>query len=104
MGGVTEVTHSNNVCIMASATEGSHAKTYTLKGATMDFKDITEEQKKKAAACKTPEDLLALANNEGIELSDDDLQAISGGGTWDSPFIWDCSDYVNECPNDCLHY
>ena len=39
-------------------------------------------------ACKTPEELLALAAEEGYELTDEDLKAINGGTlyadcTWD---------------------
>jgi len=34
----------------------------------MEFNDLTEEQKAKALACKSPEELLALAEAEGIEL------------------------------------
>ena len=48
----------------------------------MDFESLSEEQKAKAKACKTPEDMLALAKEEGYELSDDDLDAVSGGGFW----------------------
>ena len=47
----------------------------------MQFDDLTEEQKAKALKCKTPEDFLALAKEEGYELSDEELQSISGG--WD---------------------
>ena len=49
----------------------------------MSFNDLTPEQQKKARACKTPEDMLALAKAEGYELTDDELQAISGGNAWD---------------------
>ena len=45
----------------------------------MDFNDLTEEQKAKAQACKTPEEMLALAREEGYELQDEDLEAVSGG-------------------------
>ena len=45
----------------------------------MNFEDLTEEQKAKAQACKTPEDVLALAKEEGYELSDEELEAVSGG-------------------------
>ena len=45
----------------------------------MNFEDLTEEQKAKAQACKTPEELAALAREEGVELSDEQLEAISGG-------------------------
>lgn len=50
----------------------------------MDFKNLPEELKAKAAACKSPEDMLALAKEAGYELSDEELQGISGGeDTWD---------------------
>lgn len=45
----------------------------------MKFEDLTSEQKEKVRACKTPEELRALANAEGFELSDKDLEEISGG-------------------------
>ena len=45
----------------------------------MNFNDLTDEQKAKAQACKTPEEVLALAKEEGYELSDDELEAVSGG-------------------------
>ena len=48
---------------------------------TMKFDDLTPEQQEKARAAKTPEGILALAREEGYELSDDELGAVSGG--WD---------------------
>ena len=52
----------------------------------MKFDDYTEEMKaevlKKAKECKTPEELVALAKNEGIDLTDAQLDAISGGDSW----------------------
>lgn len=45
----------------------------------MDFNDLTPEQQEKARACKTPEDVLALAKEGGIELTDEQLEAVSGG-------------------------
>ena len=48
----------------------------------MKFSDLTPEQQEKARACKTPEDMLALAKAEGYELSDEDLEAVSGGNAW----------------------
>ena len=45
----------------------------------MDYKDLTEEQRAKAKACETPEELLALAREEGYELSDEELEGVSGG-------------------------
>ena len=37
----------------------------------MRFEDLTPEQMEKAKACKTAEDILALAKKEGIDLSDE---------------------------------
>ncbi len=50
----------------------------------MDFKDLSPELRDKAKACKNPEELLNLAKEEGYELSDDDLDGISGGWSCDS--------------------
>lgn len=48
----------------------------------MDFKDLSPELREKAAACKTPEELLSLAKRESYKLSDEEMEAVSGGG-WD---------------------
>lgn len=40
---------------------------------------MTPEQLEKAQACKTPEDVLALAKAEGYELTDEELELITGG-------------------------
>ena len=47
----------------------------------MNFEDLTTQQKEKAKVCKTPEEMLSLAQEEGIELTDEQLESISGG--WD---------------------
>ena len=46
------------------------------------IKELTPEQRAKVKQCKTPEELLALAKEAGYELSDDELEGISGGGAW----------------------
>lgn len=46
----------------------------------MDREQLTQEQREKLDACKTPEDLLALANDLGVRLTDEELDQISGGG------------------------
>jgi len=51
----------------------------------MNFDNLTDEQKAKVRACNTPEEMLALAREEGYELSDDDLESVSGG-SWGSGF------------------
>ena len=48
----------------------------------MNFSDLTPEQMEKARACESPEDILAMAKEEGYELSEDELDAVSGGGDW----------------------
>ena len=54
----------------------------------MDPENITPELMEKARACKSAEELTALAESEGIELSDEQLDAVAGGSGWKG-----CSDY-----------
>lgn len=54
----------------------------------LDKLNISPELRKKAETCKTPEELLALAKNEDYKLSDEEMEAISGGG-------WSCSTHRN---------
>ena len=58
----------------------------------MEFNDLSEEQKAKAAKCQTPEELLALAEEEGYSLSTEELDAISGGK-------WDAVPDYRQCPH-----
>ena len=44
------------------------------------LKGLSEEQIKKVEACKSPEEIIALAKAEGVELTDEQLAAVSGGG------------------------
>ena len=67
-----------------------------VEGDTMEFEDLTLEQRQKALACKTPDDLLALAKEEGYELSEEELKAVSGG----AKLVWSCSDHTDPCPKD----
>ena len=64
----------------------------------MNFDELSPELRKKAQACETPEDFLALAQEEGYELSDEELEAVSGG------IKWRCSDKTcssfSPCPLD----
>lgn len=54
----------------------------------MKYENLTPEQQEKARACKTPEDMLALAKSEGYELTDEQLDEISGGDFWSN--LGDC--------------
>ena len=58
----------------------------------MDFGNLTPEQIEKAKACKTVEDLLALAKEQGCEITEERLEALAGGASgWGVP---------DTCPND----
>ena len=61
----------------------------------MNFEDMPDSIRERAAACKTPEELLALAAEAGYELTDEELEAVNGGllfadCTWDSCADVDC--------------
>ena len=64
----------------------------------MNFDDLTPELKEKARACKSPEEILALAKEVGYKLTDEDLEAVSGGA---ESCHWYCSGvYHPPCPPD----
>lgn len=44
------------------------------------LKGLTEEQIEKVKACGDVNDLLQLAKDEGVELNEEQLKAVSGGG------------------------
>ena len=46
------------------------------------YDGLSEDLKAKAASCKTASELIELAKAEGIELTDEQLDAISGGINW----------------------
>ena len=45
------------------------------------LKGLTEDQIAKIKECKSNEEMLALAKQEGVQLSDEQLEAVSGGCT-----------------------
>lgn len=47
---------------------------------------LTEEMRSKIGACATPTDLISLAESEGVELTDEQLEMVSGGEVWDDCF------------------
>lgn len=62
----------------------------------MDFDSLSPELKEKALACKTPEELFELAKSEGMELTEDQISSLSGGGDT----IWySCDD--KKCETYC---
>ena len=60
----------------------------------IDDMDLSPELRERARACKAPEEMLALAREEGFELSDEQLQDVSGGSDWS---CW------TFCPEQCHH-
>ena len=54
------------------------------------LKGLANEQINKVKSCKSNDELLSLAKHEGIELSNEQLEAVNGGGCSDT---WEC-----KCP------
>lgn len=55
------------------------------------FKGLSKEQMAKLKDCNNVEELLALAKQEGVELTNDQLEAVNGGcgtttGYWGCPY------------------
>ena len=63
---------------------------------------LTEEQIEKIKACKNSDELLALAKAEGIELTDEQLEVVSGGGLFcaTTPLCPRCGSNRWVMPND----
>ena len=59
----------------------------SLKFTINKIENLTPEQREKALACKSTEEVLALAKQEGYELSDDELEQASGGWGDDARFV-----------------
>ena len=62
------------------------------KGLIMEFSDLSPEVQEKLKGAKTPEEIMALAKEEGYELSEEELDGISGGACWDCV---KCHNYQN---------
>ena len=74
----------------------------------MDFNDFkSPELQKKLRNASNPEELLALAQDAGFELTDDQLEAVSGGNwnCWDIAGCTDvCEKYDAEWMHECWRY
>lgn len=46
----------------------------------MNLEDLSTEMREKMLDCETKEQLVELTKDEGIELTDEQIDAISGGG------------------------
>ena len=55
---------------------------------------LTEEQIAKVKACKSQEEILQLAKKEGVELTDEQLEAVSGGNC----LVQEVGDTSKICP------
>ena len=55
--------------------------------------DISPELREKAEACKSPEELMALAKKEGYKLSEAEMEAVAGGGWSPAPEDSECGAY-----------
>ena len=70
--------------LVGSARLRSRAAVNRTEGHVMNIDNLglSPELREKAKACKTPEEMLALAKAEGYKLSDAEMEAVSGG-RWD---------------------
>ena len=73
----------------------NRTETRNEKGDGMKSMNLTPEQKEKAKACTTSEELIALAQEEGLDLSDEQLESVAGGDWGKS-----CDSYDDPCPGD----
>lgn len=55
----------------------------------MQFEDLTPEQQEKVKALKTPEEAMAFIKDEGIELTQEELDQIAGGGPRFTHWAWE---------------
>ena len=64
----------------------------------MNFADLTPELRSRIRNCKTAEEILAIAKEEGYELSDKELEDVSGG------IKWQCTDRICSSFGPCRQY
>ena len=55
-----------------------------------EFNNLSEETRAKLVAAKTPEEILEIAKSEGIKLSEEELEMVSGGNAWTEEFTLSC--------------
>ena len=48
----------------------------------MNFDELSPEKQERVLNAKTPEEILAMAKEEGYELSEEELESINGGAMW----------------------
>lgn len=52
--------------------------------------NMSPELRKMAAECQSPEEILELAKKEGVKLTEEQLESISGGGQWTGGYYTEC--------------
>ena len=57
----------------------------------MKLDELTPEQIERAKACASADELASLAKEEGLKLSDEQLDSVAGGD-WDDPI---CEDFCD---------
>lgn len=50
-----------------------------MRGRAVDLNNLNKELKERARNCASAEELLALAEEEGITLGDEELEGVTGG-------------------------
>lgn len=60
----------------------------------LDNLDLSPELLEEAKACTTPEEVLAFAKKKGLKLSDEQIEAVSGGG-------WGIDDILKKAVPEC---
>ena len=61
----------------------------------MDFSKLSPELRAKAEKCKSMDELLDIAKNDGVELTAEQLDYVSGGSDSYSDGSEDCKSYRN---------
>lgn len=72
-----------------------HRQTSQRGGDGTDIKDITPEQIKRIKGCGTADELSQIAREEGVELSEDQLDALCGGDDDDCEWFHDSDDCIS---------
>ena len=63
----------------------------------MDMSKLDPKMRERIEACQSPEEIFALAKEENVELTDEELEAVSGGAGWEpvKAFV-----YCDRCKNN----